>query len=77
LHDVSPMTVAAKVRESDLLFAGESPAPALAPMRPSAKLACLVHQRLNREGQSDWNEIVTRLRVIRRAVKISARRRVS
>jgi hypothetical protein len=68
LHDVSPMAVAAKVRESDLLFAGEFPAPAVAPIRPSVKLACLVHQTLSRAHQDDWNRIVRHIRNIRKGV---------
>jgi hypothetical protein len=74
LLDVSPMTVAAKVRESDLLFAGESPAPAPAAIRPSVKLACLVHQQLSRDSQTDWNELVANLRRIRKGVSTTAER---
>ena len=72
LTDITPMKVAARVRESDLAFDAANrprpePTPSLASIQPpTLKLACLVHQRLNREGQCEWNEIVARLRAIRR-----------
>ncbi len=63
LHDVSPMTVAAKVRESDLLFAGESPTPAPGPRRVH-RLGCDVLKSLS-QGSNDWGVIQKRVRAIR------------
>jgi hypothetical protein len=66
LSGISPMVIAAKVRESDLLFRGDSPTPALAPRR-TYQLGCDVLKSLS-QGSNDWGVIRTRVRKIRAGV---------
>lgn len=63
LVGASKIQIAAKVRESDLIFAGKSPAPALPPSR-TYRFGCDVLKSLS-QGSNDWGVIQKRVRAIR------------
>jgi hypothetical protein len=63
LVGASKIQIAAVVRESDLLFSGISPAPALPPSR-TYRLGSDVLKSLS-QGSNDWGVIQKRVRAIR------------
>jgi len=69
LAGISGMAIAIRCLQSDRQFQNAPAEPE--PAAPSLKLACLIYNDLNADGQREWNEIISNYRTVRSKTKRS------